>query len=94
MYPQQQTMSQVSCSRRLGVVSVFIISTNTITIFRYESKNSPKAPPGRGRRLLTVLVVAEAALSVGYLTYIHVRGGAPGGDYGVAYDHQAGTHGR
>jgi hypothetical protein len=46
--------------------------------------------PGRGRRLLTALVVAEAALSVGYLTYIHVRGGAPGGDYGVAYDHQAG----
>jgi hypothetical protein len=45
--------------------------------------------PSRGRRLLTVLVVAEAAISVGYLTYIHVRGGVPGGDYGVAYDHQA-----
>ncbi|HWH10236.1 MAG TPA: hypothetical protein VG165_03850 [Solirubrobacteraceae bacterium] len=44
--------------------------------------------PSRGRRLLTVLVVAEAALSVQYLTYIHVRGGAPGGDYGVAYDAQ------
>ncbi len=44
----------------------------------------------RGRRLLAVLVVAEAALSVGYLTYIHARGGAPGGDYGVAYDAQ--TH--
>jgi hypothetical protein len=42
----------------------------------------------RGRRLLTVLVVAQAALSVQYLTYIHARGGAPGGDYGVAYDHQ------
>lgn len=45
----------------------------------------------RGRRLLTVLVVAQAALSVLYLTYIHSRGGAPGGDYGVAYDHQAHT---
>lgn len=44
--------------------------------------------PSRGRRLLTALVVAEAALSVQYLTYIHVRGGAPGGDYGVAYSHQ------
>ena len=44
--------------------------------------------PQRGRRLLTVLVVAEAALSVQYLTYIHVHGGAPGGDYGVAYDVQ------
>jgi hypothetical protein len=44
--------------------------------------------PRRGRVLLTLLVVAQAALSVGYLTYIHVRGGAPGGDYGVAYDHQ------
>jgi len=45
--------------------------------------------PNRGRRLLMVLVVAQAALSVQYLTYIHVRGGAPGGDYGVAYDHQS-----
>jgi len=44
--------------------------------------------PNRGRRLLTILVVAQAALSVQYLTYIHARGGAPGGDYGVAYDHQ------
>ncbi|HEU0317341.1 MAG TPA: hypothetical protein VFR49_08430 [Solirubrobacteraceae bacterium] len=44
--------------------------------------------PVRGRRLLLALVVAEAALSVSYLTYIHVRGGAPGGDYGVAYDAQ------
>jgi hypothetical protein len=44
--------------------------------------------PGRGRLLLSVLVVAEAALSVGYLTYVHVRGGVPSRDYGVAYDHQ------
>jgi hypothetical protein len=44
--------------------------------------------PRRGRRLLIALVVAEAAVSVGYLTYIHVRGGAPGGDYGIAYDHK------
>jgi hypothetical protein len=45
--------------------------------------------PSRGHRLLAVLVVAQAALTVQYLTYVHVRGGAPGGDYGVAYDHQA-----
>jgi hypothetical protein len=50
--------------------------------------------PSRGRRLLAVLVVAELALSVGYLTYIHVRGGAPGGDYGVAYDAQPHGAGR
>ncbi|PZR66663.1 MAG: hypothetical protein DLM63_08395 [Solirubrobacterales bacterium] len=46
----------------------------------------------RGRRLLAVLVVAEAALSVQYLTYIHARGGAPGGDYGVAYDAHHSNH--
>ncbi|MGA8745012.1 MAG: hypothetical protein WB507_04010 [Solirubrobacterales bacterium] len=50
--------------------------------------------PNRGRRLLIVLVVAQAALSVQYLTYIHARGGAPGGDYGVAYDHQRHTERR
>ena len=44
--------------------------------------------PRRGRALLVVLVVAQAALSVQYLTYIHANGGAPGGDYGVAYDAQ------
>jgi hypothetical protein len=46
--------------------------------------------PRRGRILLTVLVVAQAALSVLYLDYVHVRGRAVGGDYGVPYDRQ--TH--
>lgn len=41
--------------------------------------------PRRGRVLLTVLVVAQAALSVLYLDYVHVRGRAVGGDYGVPY---------
>ena len=44
--------------------------------------------PRRGRRLLTALVIAQAAITVGYLTYIHVRGGVAGADYGVAYGHQ------
>jgi len=48
--------------------------------------------PSRGRRLLVALVVAQAALSIGYLTYIHVRGGARGGDYGIAYDHKPEPH--
>jgi hypothetical protein len=39
-----------------------------------------------GRRLLTLIVVAQAVMSVGYLSYIHSHGGAPGGDYGYAYD--------
>ena len=33
-------------SSRCGVVSVFIMSTNTTRIFRYESVNSASAPPG------------------------------------------------
>ena len=45
--------------------------------------------PRRGRALLVALIVAEAAVSGGYLSYIHVRGGARQGDYGVAYDHQS-----
>jgi hypothetical protein len=48
--------------------------------------------PRWGRPLLAVLVVAQAALSVLYLDYVHVRGRAVGGDYGVPYDHQ--THAR
>jgi 4-amino-4-deoxy-L-arabinose transferase-like glycosyltransferase len=39
-----------------------------------------------GRRLLTLIIIAQAAISVGYLNYIHTNGGAPGGDYGYAYD--------
>jgi hypothetical protein len=48
--------------------------------------------PHWGRPLLAVLVIAQAALSILYLDYVHVRGAAVGGDYGVPYDHQA--HGR
>jgi hypothetical protein len=46
--------------------------------------------PRHGRILLTVLVLSQAALSVLYLDYVHVRGRAVGGDYGVPYDRQ--TH--
>jgi hypothetical protein len=45
--------------------------------------------PRWGRPLLAVLVIAQAALSVLYLDYVHVRGRAVGGDYGVPYDRQA-----
>jgi hypothetical protein len=45
--------------------------------------------PRRGRVLLTVLVLAQAALSVLYLDYVHVRGRAVGGDYGVPYHLQS-----
>jgi hypothetical protein len=50
------------------------------------------ARPRWGRPLLAVLLVAQAALSVLYLDYVHVRGRAVGGDYGVPYDRQ--THAR
>jgi hypothetical protein len=46
----------------------------------------------RGRRLLMLLWGVQLAISIGFLTYIHFRGGAPGGPYGVAYrlqDHNA-----
>jgi hypothetical protein len=39
-----------------------------------------------GKRLLTVIIIAQAVMSVGYLGYVHTHGGAPGGDYGYAYD--------
>jgi hypothetical protein len=39
-----------------------------------------------GRRLLTVIIIAQAVMSVGYLAYVHTHGGASGGDYGYAYD--------
>jgi hypothetical protein len=45
--------------------------------------------PRWGRPLLAVLVIAQAGLSVLYLDYVHVRGRAVGGDYGVPYDHQS-----
>jgi hypothetical protein len=40
-----------------------------------------------GRALLTAIIVAEAAISVGYLTYINHAGGTRG-DYGRAYSTQ------
>jgi hypothetical protein len=39
-----------------------------------------------GTRLLTLIVIAQVVMSVGYLGYVHAHGGAPGGDYGYAYD--------
>jgi hypothetical protein len=41
-----------------------------------------------GRFLLVFLYVAQLAISVGFLSYIHIHGGAPEGDYGVAYSAQ------
>lgn len=43
----------------------------------------------RGRRALAVLWVLQLLLSVALLCYLHVNGGAPGGDYGVSYQRQA-----
>lgn len=48
--------------------------------------------PRWGRRLLAILCVAQALLSVEYLTYIHANHGAPRGDYGVSYDAQSPRH--
>ena len=39
-----------------------------------------------GPRLLTIIIIAQAVMSVGYLGEIHTNRGAPGGDYGYAYD--------
>jgi hypothetical protein len=44
--------------------------------------------PRVGRRVLTVLCVAEALLSVQFLAYIHEHHGVRGGDYGISYDAQ------
>ena len=40
---------------------------------------------GTGRLLLLTLCSAKFLTSVLFLYYIHVNGGAPGGDYGVSY---------
>jgi len=40
------------------------------------------------RRALTGLCLVEVLISASFLQYIHVRGGAPGADYGVAYSAQ------
>lgn len=42
----------------------------------------------RGRRLLRAIWALELATTALFLYYVHVKGGAPGGDYGVAYSAQ------
>jgi hypothetical protein len=42
----------------------------------------------RGRRMLLALWALHVALSIAFLSWVHVRGGSPGGDYGVAYSRQ------
>jgi 4-amino-4-deoxy-L-arabinose transferase-like glycosyltransferase len=41
-----------------------------------------------GRWLLTGLVLSQAVMSAGYLTYVHARGGSPASDYGYTYAQQ------
>ncbi|MFL5812855.1 MAG: hypothetical protein ACJ763_04710 [Bdellovibrionia bacterium] len=41
-----------------------------------------------GRVALLSMCVVQAMISLSFLSYIHVRGGSPNGDYGVAYSHQ------
>jgi hypothetical protein len=45
-----------------------------------------------GRAALLAMCVMQAAISATFLYYIHVRGGAPNADYGVAYSHQNRTN--
>ncbi len=42
-----------------------------------------------GRAALITACLAQAAISFAFLSYIHVRGGSPNGDYGIAYSHQS-----
>lgn len=42
----------------------------------------------QGRKLLSVLVLAQLLISIFYLRYIHENQGAPLGDYGVGYQYQ------
>ena len=42
----------------------------------------------RGRQMLLALWALHVALSIAFLSWVHVRGGSPGGDYGVAYSRQ------
>jgi hypothetical protein len=41
-----------------------------------------------GRVALISMCVVQAMISLSFLSYIHVRGGSPNGDYGIAYSHQ------
>ena len=47
--------------------------------------------PALGRELLLTLCIAEFLMSVLFLYYIHVNGGAPHGDYGLSYRAQYGS---
>jgi len=44
--------------------------------------------PRVGRRALLTLAIAQLLTSGAFLSYVHVRGGAPDGDYGVSYRQQ------
>jgi hypothetical protein len=46
------------------------------------------AQPRSGRNLLAVLCGLQAILSFCFLSYIHLNGGAPHGDYGISYSAQ------
>ncbi len=48
----------------------------------------PRDVQRQGRAALAALVVLELALSASFLGYLHVNGGAPRGDYGIAYGAQ------
>ena len=47
--------------------------------------------PALGRELLLTLCIADFLMSVLFLYYIHVNGGAPHGDYGLSYRAQYGS---
>jgi hypothetical protein len=74
-----------------------LLSASGVTIFRHYVIVASVLPflflaqaamrAGRlGKPLLTAIIVAQAVVSIGYLSYIHTHGGAPSGDYGYAYD--------
>jgi hypothetical protein len=46
------------------------------------------AAPRTGRRVLLVFGCAQLLVSAAFLGYVHAYGGAPGGDYGVAFSRQ------
>ncbi len=47
--------------------------------------------PALGRELLLTMCIADFLMSVLFLYYIHVNGGAPHGDYGLSYGAQYGS---
>jgi hypothetical protein len=42
----------------------------------------------QGKKVLLLLFACQLILSLTFLDYIHVNGGAPQGDYGVSYGQQ------